>query len=436
MKNFDCTSENMRLFGRTIPIAGALFLGESGSGVEFDTDAGQVRAQILGVSFDPSGIYAAGLGVYITEFDENGKQVEEEETPPAPEENREETAAEEGEAVVHHAPIRIQPSPKGPYEAAKRITVRRDLHSYEIASNPEHKHLRIRIEKLTESQYDKVALSVIEADAPLFPTPEYGRQILFVGDSLCAGYGAARNWDPTQDPNSYEFSTADEDVTKGYAWQAAAILGAQGEYFCESGGGIISRWIPPTTDIPDTNDLMIPLLPYVDKNTEQAAKLYLRSHGWKQPLEDYEFTTLERRYEKEPGAAPFIPQLVVCNLGTNDASFTKGVDVRVQHFVRRYIELVADVRHYYPEARVLIMYGTMDQTLTEACRYVAGYAGTDFLELPLMNPAEEGIGCGNHPSALTHRLVAEKIADYATQVLGWERFANPPFPDQDRYFLD
>ena len=448
MNNFDCTPEHMRLFGRTIPIAGALFLGESGSGVEFDTDAGQVRAQILGISFELSGVYAAQLGVFVTEYGDDGQPVTEKE-PERTEENgngegsepegRKEHGENEGEEngeVVHHAPIRIQPCPKGPYEAAKKIPVRRDVHTYEIVSNPEHKHLRVRIEKLTESQYDKVALSVLEADAPLYPTPEYGRQILFIGDSQCAGYGAARNFDPNENPATYQFSTVDEDVTKSYAWQSAAILGAQGEYFCESGGGLISRWIPPETDIPDTNDLMLSLFPYVDKNTEKAAKLYLRSHGWKQPLGDYEYTTLQRRYEKEPGVTPFLAQLVVIYLGTNDVSFTRGISVREQHFVRRYIDLINDVRKFYTGARVLVLYGMMDQQLMEACRYAAGYTGSDFLELPLMNPAEEGIGCGQHPSPLTHRLAAEKIADYAGAVLGWERYASPAFPDADRYFLD
>ena len=143
------------------------------------------------------------------------------------------------------------------------------------------------------------------------------------------------------------------------------------------------------------------------------------------PSGDYEYTTLERRYEKEPGVTPFLPQLVVIYLGTNDVSFTRGISVREQHFVRRYIDLINDVRKFYTGARVLVLYGMMDQQLMEACRYAAGYTGSDFLELPLMNPAEEGIGCGQHPSPLTHRLAAEKIADYAGEVLGWERYASP-----------
>ncbi len=54
----------------------------------------------------------------------------------------------------------------------------------------------------------------------------------------------------------YCFTTKTEDVTKAYPYLIAKEVSADPWYVCWSGGGIISRWIPPETELPLTDILM------------------------------------------------------------------------------------------------------------------------------------------------------------------------------------
>ena len=74
--------------------------------------------------------------------------------------------------------------------------------------------VRIRLVKLTEEQYGNVWITNLITDAPVTRDAIPSRHLLFVGDSLTAGYGV----DGINGIST--FRTADEDVTKTYAYQA------------------------------------------------------------------------------------------------------------------------------------------------------------------------------------------------------------------------
>lgn len=383
-KTFDLIPENVRIFGRTLSLAGALWLGSSGSGVEFETSAPEVKADILGVSSTNDITEFAYLGVFIDDAE----------------------------------------------EMSKRFEVRRDLRTYELFSNPDGESHRVRLVKLTESKRDKVALSCLRASEGMVPAGGSSRKILFIGDSLVAGYGVLGEHHIEDDPDAYTFTTREQDVTKSFAWQTAYRLDAEAEYFCWSGNGIISRSIEKGSDVPVTDQLMPTLLPYVDKDVESTARIYLRAHGWKDPDPSMRLTQLTDR-----GPDAFRPELIVSNLGTNDAGFTKGISVREQHFGQKYLEMLREVQRIYPLARILIVYGLMETSLSDVCNEVALMGDYQYLQLPLMNPKDDGIGGGGHPGIVSHAIAAQVLSDKVHDMMGWD-IVHGTQEDVEGYYLD
>lgn len=49
----------------------------------------------------------------------------------------------------------------------------------------------------------------------------------------------------------------------------------------------------------------------------------------------------------------------------------------------------------------------MEQSLAEACAHAAALTESDYLALPIMDPATEGIGAVMHPSAVTQQRIAD-----------------------------
>ena len=129
---------------------------------------------------------------------------------------------------------------------------------------------------------------------------------MFIGDSITAGYGVNGEQSDTV------FTTKTEDVTKAYPYLTAKEVSADPWYVCWSGGGIISRWIPPETELPLT-DILMPELFETGKDLD------------------------------------FIPGLISINLGTNDASYTRDDEGRKEKFGARYLAFVRRISEVYPD---------------------------------------------------------------------------------------
>ena len=98
--------------------------------------------------------------------------------------------------------------------------------------------IRIRLVKLTEEQYGNVWITNLITDAPVTRDAIPSRHLLFIGDSLTAGYGV----DGINGIST--FRTADEDVTKTYAYQAAEMLHADSRIVAYSGNGYYPAGLP------------------------------------------------------------------------------------------------------------------------------------------------------------------------------------------------
>ena len=204
---------------------------------------------------------------------------------------------------------------------------------------------------------------------------------MFIGDSITAGCGVNGEQSDTV------FTTKTEDVTKAYPYLTAKEVSADPWYVCWSGGGIISRWIPPETELPLT-DILMPELFETGKDLD------------------------------------FIPGLISINLGTNDASYTRDDEGRKEKFGARYLAFVRRISEVYPDTPILLQYGLMERTLLPAIQTVAEECSRQgvkcyFLELPLMNK-NDGMGTGDHPSVMTHKKTAHILKEKILELMDWK----------------
>ena len=256
----------------------------------------------------------------------------------------------------------------------------------------------IRILKLTEEQYGKVWISGIRLDGRVWISPasfsdtveENGEQeesnvlsgnakqkphLLFIGDSITAGYGV----DGVNGESA--FCTEEEDVTKTFAYKTAEKLGAEKTIICFSGNGVLSRWIPAEENQPLTEQILPEIFPY------EEVKRCIAS-------------------TKQKGECD--PDYIVINLGTNDASYTRRIPEREEAFAEKYRAFVKRLQEAFPDSPLLLLYGVMEQTLMERVKEVAEQCKVEFLALPLQAP-EDGMGAAEHPSERTQEKMAERL---------------------------
>lgn len=67
--------------------------------------------------------------------------------------------------------------------------IQNGLHHYEICWTSEKKNTVVKVMKLTEMQYGAVQIHSVDTDGNIKPTEPKERKLLFIGDSITAGYG-------------------------------------------------------------------------------------------------------------------------------------------------------------------------------------------------------------------------------------------------------
>ena len=259
----------------------------------------------------------------------------------------------------------------------KVIKVKNGIHSYRIIEEPERKTRIIKIAKITEKQFGKVWIGKIRTDGKIAPTCGREKNILFIGDSITAGYGVIKS-------EKDEFTTATENVTMTYPYLAAEKMKADAWFVCWSGGGIISGAIPPECEEADTVHLLPAML---EDGTDRV----------------------------------YTPDLISINLGTNDTGYIREREERRAYFQEKYEEFVEKIAEKYPKIPILLVYGEMDIFLVPTIEKVAENSkkkGIDcyFTEIPQIK-AEDGIGVGGHPNIVTNRKAADVVERKIREIL-------------------
>jgi len=216
----------------------------------------------------------------------------------------------------------------------------------------------------------------------LAPEAAKDKLIEFVGDSLTVGYSAA-----DVNKTATAWSTATEDGTKTYSKQVADAFDADYMVTAISGRGVVMN-------NGGASGYLFP-------------EIYPELDIYNVPGTAYDFALQ--------------PDVVVINLGTNDAT-NSGLDLDA--FQTGVYNFIGTVRKNNPNARIIWAYGLRTDKMTaevaaaieEAVAQVNREGDTQVYYLPLAVASDMHL---NHPTAAAYAPSGEKIIEKIEEITGW-----------------
>lgn len=282
--------------------------------------------------------------------------------------------------------------------AADRMVDAKEVQLHLINDQEKNVHC-VEIVKVSESAMSTVMVKAIctDDDAFVYPQEEKAHLIEFAGDSITCGYGV------DDEVAEHNFKTSTEDATKGYACLTAKALDADYSLVSLSGYGIISGYSGDGIRRPDQ------LLPnYYEKTGFSYGSMngaYPQDTAW--------------QFEGRK------PDAVVINLGTNDQSFTRGIEELCEEYCTAYQQFIRTVRSRNADAHIFCMLGVMGEALcpmvqkaVETYQQETGDSKISFHWFTEQKH-EDGIAADWHPSQLTHRKTAEKLSAIIKNTMKW-----------------
>lgn len=268
---------------------------------------------------------------------------------------------------------------------SKRFAVSEGTAEYELYRSEKAEKVRIRLVKLSENAFSKVSVLSFSADGKLTATkPCSERRIEFVGDSITCGFGIEGR------SVCDNFRTSTENPLINYASLTANELGAEYQLTSWTAIGVYS-------------------------NSVKDERVTEPDDAWTMPvIYDYTDKAVDGMLGNEPEKwdfSRFAPQLIVVNLGTNDKDFTRGIPERTAAFENCYREFIAHIREKNPQAHIICALGAMGrELLPQVENAVKSLADERITSLGFdVQREEDGIGSEWHPSAVTHRKMADKL---------------------------
>lgn len=241
-------------------------------------------------------------------------------------------------------------------------------------SNIVHK---LSVYKRTESTDSHFFVESISTDGSFIKLDKDNRKrIEFISDSASVGYGNLKDVVKT---------TETSDGLKAYPFQTAINLNCDFNIFSASGfGALASIWTNPHT-----------LNVYENYNYVDFGSKILWNHS------------------------DFKPDLIVLNLGTNDASYVYEVDdidtinKRKEAFEQRYYDFLMMLHNIHPNAKILSLYGVMNESnIYDSIKNAASKARNNIGSLYQVMINGDGKGYNLHPSAKSGCEVSEKLVKY------------------------
>ncbi len=284
----------------------------------------------------------------------------------------------------------------GKFIVKKVIANRRE--SFTVFDSDTVQTVNVKILKLSEAAFSLLELYPLNTDDDAFTVPAKDKplKIEFIGDSITCGYGV-------DDANLIsDFSCCAENAMKSYAYLTAEALDAEYSMFSASGYGIISGY---------TGDGV--------RNAAEVLPPYYESLGNSYCCVDGNLKPQDIKWD----FSNFASDIVVINLGTNDTSFCRHSQERVEEFEKAYGEFVGTVRRLNPDAVIICTLGLMETLLCPSvksvCEKIAAQTGDSKLHYLEFKCQDGNLGYSSnwHPSEDTHRDAAEYAADYIKTIL-------------------
>ena len=281
----------------------------------------------------------------------------------------------------------------------KKVVLEQAENNILLFESKEEQRVQIKVMRFSEAVYGYSGFAGAEISGELLKdeaqnlvsgleNPIRPLKIEFIGDSITCGYGVEGVWEKDV------FTTKQERPDLAYAYLTAQALKAEYQLVSRSGIGLISCYTDPlTVMLPNTAEpLMSQLWPYTDRYI--SYKLEIEPEVWDE--------------------SRFSPDIVVINLGTNDTSWVRGLEDRRISFVNLYEQLLEAVHRRSPKARILGCLGVMGQELCASeeeafARFARTFPNvkTKFVTFPVQDQDHDGVGTDWHPSAKTHKKIAE-----------------------------
>lgn len=270
-----------------------------------------------------------------------------------------------------------------------RFPVEAGTNGYTLFESDAAETVTIRFVKLSEASFSKMGIVSLSADGDIRPTEPKNRRMEFIGDSITCGFGIESSC--AED----NFRTAEENSDITYAALTAKAFGADFDLISWSTIGLRSS---------DTKD-------------------GTRNDGWIMPMI---YDAADVGIEGVAGRAPWNfgrsrTDVVVINLGTNDASCTKGIPERQEEFSKAYAEFLGAVREKNPYAYIVCVLGMMGNELFPMIeKAVLQIKDEKIFALELDGQLEsDGTGSLGHPNAVSHKKAAEKLIMKISEITGW-----------------
>ena len=277
------------------------------------------------------------------------------------------------------------------------------------------------LQAMSDDENSFIHIHALRFDGKMYPVEEKALKIEFIGDSITSGeglFGAKQeeDWIPM-------FFSALRD----YAYLTAKELDAEYRVFSQSGWGIHNAWDNnPRCAIPNYYREVCSLISG-EKNEQLGGKQSHRFETWQ-------------------------PDIVVVNLGTNDAGsfeqpewsdeqtgernqMRKNADgslnrddiKKIQNAVKNFLHML---RECNPKAAVIWCYGMLGVPLQlDICNAISEYIAetgdrnVSYLQLP--NTDDTNVGSRYHPGALCHKQAAEVLIKYIKQTIFCLLYTSP-----------
>ncbi|MCM1023862.1 MAG: GDSL-type esterase/lipase family protein [Prevotella sp.] len=278
-------------------------------------------------------------------------------------------------------------------ELVKETMLEKEEETFRVFESEKSENCIISVVKLSEAAYSNIGVKSIHvaSEYGIIPTPARSRKIEFIGDSITCGYGVDA-------ADQYEaFATTNENGEKTYAALVGKHFKADYNVISWSGIGVYSSYTESSK--PNQSFLLPPIY-------GKTAPNELANDMW-------DFSQWQ-------------PDVVVINLGTNDNTWTRGIQERVDLFGDAYYKFIEQVREANPNAYIICSLGVMgSKLLPEIKEQVALYSSNtgDYritaFEFDYRDGVNDGFGAGFHPSAVTHQKMADKLIPFISQLMGW-----------------